>query len=609
MSDSTKSFDGKAYVKTLSQSPGVYLMYDNKDRCLYVGKAANIKKRVTSYFSGRPMNAKTQIMVNKIKRMSVVSTGTEAEALLLESNLIKENKPRYNIQLRDDKSYPYIQLDLDHSFPRLGFYRGKRKGAGKLYGPYPSAGSVRETLSLLQKIFPVRQCQDSFYANRSRPCLQYQIKRCPAPCVGLIDEKNYGENVNDVQLFLEGKSDELLNVFSSRITELSKQLKFEQAAIFRDRLLAVQRIYQQQNIEGTQVDIDVIAIVNSANSFCVAVTFIRSGRLIGTRYFPIKNKLDLSADLLLESFLSQYYAAHPLPDEVVINQKLHNTAELENAFAVLSKNKSGFQLKENVRGDRLKWLQHTLKNALNYINQGEKNAARYEEMFNTLKVELALDATPQQIECFDISHTQGESTYASCVVFNRAGAVKKAYRRFKISGITPGDDYAAMQQTLTRRYSRILDESGTLPDIILIDGGTGQVNKAFEVVNNLAISGVRVIGVAKGEGRKPGLEKIIIAGTNPITIRLRRTSAGLHLIQQIRDEAHRFAISGHRQSRSKKRFQSELEKIPGIGDKRRKALLTYFGGIHGVKRAGIDDLQNVDGINRSLAETVYNHFH
>ena len=609
MPNANKSFDGKAYVTTLNQSPGVYLMYDDSDKCLYVGKAANIKKRVTSYFSGRPMNAKTQVMVNKIKRMSVVSTGTEAEALLLESNLIKENKPRYNIQLRDDKSYPYIQLDLSHPFPRLGFYRGKRKGAGKLYGPYPSARSVRETLSLLQKIFPVRQCQDSFYSNRSRPCLQYQIKRCPGPCVGLITEENYAENVNYVQLFLEGKSDELLTTFSARIAQLSKLLNYEEAAVFRDRLLAVQRIYQQQNIEGTQVDIDVVAIVNSSNVFCVAVTFIRSGRLVGTRYFPIKNKLDLALDELLESFLSQYYASHQLPDEVIINQKMPGRLKLEKTLADLSNKQSIFNLKESVRGDRSKWLEHTRLNAVNYLAQGEKKASRYKEMFNTLKAELMLDATPGLIECFDISHTQGESTIASCVVFDQSGALKKSYRRFKITGITPGDDYSAMQQTLTRRYTRILDEQGTLPDIILIDGGIGQVNKAFEVINNLAVGGVQIIGVAKGEGRRPGLEKLIIAGTNPSVIRLRKTSAGLHLIQQIRDEAHRFAISGHRQSRSKNRFQSQLEKIPGIGNKRRKALLTYFGGIQGVKRAGIDDLQNVEGISRSLAETVYKHFH
>ena len=609
MSIVNKTFDGKAYVKTLNQSPGVYLMYDNSDKCLYVGKAANIKKRVTSYFSGRPMNAKTQVMVNKIRRMSVVSTGTEAEALLLESNLIKENKPRYNIQLRDDKSYPYIQLDLNHSFPRLGFYRGKRKGAGKLYGPYPSARSVRETLSLLQKIFPVRQCQDSFYANRSRPCLQYQIKRCPGPCVGLATEDSYAENVNDVQLFLEGKSDELLTNFSKRIAQLSATLNYEEAAVFRDRLLAVQRIYQQQNIEGTQVDIDVIAIVNSVGAYCVAVTFIRSGRLIGTRYFPIKNKLDLQLEELLESFLSQYYASHPLPDEVIVNQKLPDRVGIENTLSDLANRMTAFNLKENVRGDRSKWLEHTRLNAVNYLTQIEKNASRYEEMFDTLKFELMLKATPKLIECFDISHTQGESTVASCVVFDQTGAVKKSYRRFKINNITPGDDYAAMQQTLTRRYTRILDERGTLPDIILIDGGLGQLNKALEVINNLAISGVQLIGVAKGEGRRPGLEKLIVAGANSKTVRLRKTSSGLHLIQQIRDEAHRFAITGHRQSRSKNRFQSQLEKIPGIGDKRRKALLTYFGGIQGVKRAGIDDLQNVDGISRSLAEIVYNQFH
>ena len=605
----TDVFDGKAYTKTLNHSPGVYLMYDKDEKCLYVGKAANIKKRVSSYFSGKPMSAKAQLMVNKIIRMEVVSTGTEAEALLLESNLIKRYKPRYNIQLRDDKSYPYIHLDDNHPFPRLGFYRGARKVPGKLYGPYPSAKSVRETLALLQKIFPVRQCRDSFYENRSRPCLQYQIKRCPGPCVGLIDSSSYAENINLVKLFLEGKSDELLTVFTTKIQHLSKQLDFEEAAVYRDRLLALQRIYQQQNIEGTQVDIDVIAITTHQHDYAVAITFIRSGRLVGTRYYPIKNKLDLEKTELLEAFLSQYYSSHPLPDEVIINQALEEIASFENVLASLKNKKTAFSLKHSVRGDRAKWLDHTRLNAFNYLQQKEKNASRYEDMFKALRSELSLDEVPKLIECFDISHSQGESTIASCVVFDSGGPLKKAYRRFNITNITAGDDYAAMQQTLTRRYTRILDENGTLPDIILIDGGIGQVNKAFEVINDLAISSVQMIGVAKGEGRRPGLEKLIFAGSTANTLRLNKTSKALHLIQQIRDEAHRFAITGHRQARSKSRFKSQLEKIPGIGDKRRKALLTYFGGIQGVKRAGIDDLQNVEGISKSLAEIVYKQFH
>ena len=602
-------FDGKNYVKTLNNSPGVYLMYDKDDKCLYVGKAANIKKRVASYFSGRPMSAKTQLMVNKIRRVEVVSTGTEAEALLLESNLIKRNKPRYNIQLRDDKSYPYIHLDTRHAFPRLGFYRGVRKVPGKLYGPYPSAKSVRETLALLQKIFPVRQCRDSFYENRSRPCLQYQIKRCPAPCVGLIDQASYADNINLVKLFLEGKSDELLTVFSSKIQQHSDQLEFEQAAVYRDRLLALQRIYQQQNIEGTQVDIDVVALASYQQSFTVALTFIRSGRLVGTRYFPLKNKLDLPAEQLLESFVCQFYSNHSLPDEVIINVQLSNRSSLEKLLSSLQDNTAKFDLKQSVRGDRAKWLAHTELNAKNYLVQKRKSATRYAEMFKAFRSELSLSETPSLIECFDISHSQGESTMASCVVFDQSGPVKKAYRRFNISNITAGDDYAAMQQTLTRRYTRIQREQGTLPDIILIDGGIGQVNIAYEVINNLAISGVQVIGVAKGEGRRPGLEKLIFAGEKPQTLNLSKTNSALHLIQQIRDEAHRFAITGHRKARSKNRFQSQLEKIPGIGDKRRKALLTYFGGIQGVKRAGIDDLQNVEGISKALAETLYKQFH
>ena len=603
------TFSGKEYVKSLSQSPGIYLMYDKDEKHLYVGKAANLKKRVASYFSGKPMTAKLQVMVNKITTMNVIVTGTEAEALLLESNLIKQFQPRYNIQLRDDKSYPYIYLDTRHAFPRLGFYRGTRKIKGKLYGPYPSAKSVRETLALLQKIFPVRQCRDSFYSNRSRPCLQYQIKRCPAPCVDLINEDAYDENVKLVQLFLEGKSDELLTVFSSKIKALSKELNFEEAAIYRDKLLALQRIYQTQNIEGTKIDIDLCAIAAEQYNYCVAVTFVRSGRLVGTRYYPVKNKLELSENDLLESFVAQYYSSHPLPDEVIVNKKLTKRLLLENALSSLSKFNRNLAIKDSVRADRAKWLQLTAENALNYLKQKDKAHTRYQDMFKTLKSELMLESMPERIECFDISHSHGESTIGSCVVFDNSGALKKDYRRFNIANITPGDDYAAMQQTLTRRYSRILNEQGTLPDMILIDGGMGQLNKACEVMSELAINSIQLIGVAKGEGRKPGLEKLIVAGSNTKTYHLKKTSPALHLIQQIRDEAHRFAITGHRQKRSKNRFQSQLEKIPGIGDKRRKALLTYFGGIQGIKRAGIEDLQNVEGISKQLAESVYKHFH
>ena len=604
-----ESFEGKAYALSLSHSPGIYLMFDKNGKHLYVGKAANLRKRVASYFSGKPLTAKLQLMVNKIASMDVIVTGTEAEALLLESNLIKQHKPRYNIQLRDDKSYPYIYLDTQHSFPRLGFYRGTRKVKGKLYGPYPSAKSVRETLALLQKIFPVRQCRDSFYSNRSRPCLQYQIKRCPAPCVGLINEESYADNVQLVRLFLEGKSDELLSIYTDKIQHLSKRLEFEQAAVYRDKLLALQRVYQTQNIQGTKVDIDLCAIATYQSDICVAVTFVRSGRLVGTRYYPIKNKLESSNAELLESFIAQYYSSHPLPDEIIVNKKLAKRMLIENALESLNKTNRKLDIKHSVRLDRAKWLQMTAENALNYLQQKDSTNTRYEEMFKALKSELSLQTQPERIECFDISHSQGESTIGSCVVFDHNGPTKKEYRRFNIANITAGDDYAAMQQTLTRRYSRILTEQGTLPDIILIDGGLGQLNKAIDVMNELAIDSVQLIGVAKGEGRRPGLEKLIVAGSSMKTYHLAKTSSALHLIQQIRDEAHRFAITGHRQKRSKNRFQSQLEKIPGIGNKRRKALLTYFGGIQGIKRAGVEDLQNVEGISKQLAESVYKHFH
>ncbi|MCW8889651.1 MAG: excinuclease ABC subunit UvrC, partial [Sedimenticola sp.] len=526
-------------------------------------------------------------------------------ALILENNLIKSLKPKYNILLRDDKSYPYIYLSAD-SFPRLAYHRGKRKAKGRFFGPYPNAGSMRETLQLMQKLFPVRQCDETFYKNRSRPCLQYQIKRCGAPCVGLISEQTYAEDVKDAVLFLEGKTDEVIKGLVQRMESASAALKFEQAARLRDQVAALSRIQEKQFITGERGDLDIIACHSKGGSACVQLFFIRNGRNLGNKaFYPSTAGIEKEGEIL-SAFIAQYYIGKQIPAEIVVSHAPEGRGLLEE---VLSQ-ESGRQVKlrTQVRANRAQWLRMATQNAQLALDARLASKAGMRSRLEALQQGLGQEALPGRMECFDISHTGGELTVASCVVFDANGPLKTDYRRFNIDGIRGGDDYAAMAQALTRRYTRIQEGEGQLPDILFIDGGKGQLHAAAEVLEELAIVGVLLVGVAKGPDRRAGMEQLFLLGRERPII-LPADSPALHLIQQIRDEAHRFAITGHRQRRNKSRKTSVLEQINGIGAKRRQHLLKHFGGIQGIARAGVVDLERVEGISRKLAEQIYAVFH
>jgi len=594
----------------LTNKPGVYRMYNNKNDLLYVGKARQLKKRVSNYFNKSAKDGKTQSLVSQITRIEVTVTNTEGEALLLEDNLIKEHHPRYNILLRDDKSYPYIYLDSNNKFPRLSFYRGAKKQEGEYFGPYPSAGSVRESLNLLQKVFRIRQCEDSFFKNRTRPCLQYQIKRCTAPCTGMISEEDYAQDLRHAVMFLQGKSSSIVEELVRQMDSASAAQEYEKAAVFRDQIAQLKRVQEKQYISGEQGNIDVVACVEKNGLACVQVFFIRDGRNLGNKfYFPKQVGQALAQDVL-SAFLSQYYLNTRIerfvPPEIIVN---HNVDDADLIQQVLSEH-SGHKviLSSNVRGERARWVKMAESNANVALSNELANKASLLKRFEELQDVLQLDSMPQRLECFDISHTMGESTVASCVVMDTQGAVKNDYRKFNIQSITPGDDYAAMEQALTRRYTRIKKGEGKLPDILFIDGGKGQVSEAMKVMEELQIEDVTVVGVAKGPERKPGLETLVLGDSGKL-IDLPHDSAALHLIQQIRDEAHRFAITGHRQRRAKARNTSSLEEIEGLGPKRRQQLLKQFGGLQGIKRAGVEDLTAINGISKALAQRIYDHFH
>ncbi len=610
MNDTKQGFDSTAYLKTLTSRPGVYRMLDAEGTVIYIGKAKNLKRRVSSYFQRQGQAPKTQALVSNIAAIEVTVTHTENEALLLENNLIKQLRPRYNILLRDDKSYPYLYLS-DDPFPRLGFHRGKRGKGGHYFGPYPSASAVRESLNLLQKLFPVRQCEDNFYRNRSRPCLQYQIKRCSAPCVGLITEEQYAEDVRHSVMFLQGKDNAIIDELVKRMEQASEALQFEQAAHFRDQIANLRRVQEKQYVMGAGGDLDVVAARVRNGVGCVQVFFIRGGRNLGNKsYFPTHTAESNEADLL-QAFLPQYYLAEgrnsaTLPADIIISAELEEQSLLQQVLSDRAGRK--VTLSASVRGERARWLELALTNAEQALNSHLAAKANILARFEALQEAFSLDETPQRIECFDISHTMGEATVASCVVFDTNGAVKSDYRRFNIEGITPGDDFAAMHQALLRRFRRLREGEGKSPDILLIDGGRGQLAQAEEVMSELQIAGVMLIGVAKGPERRPGLEQLILSGQAQPTI-LPADSPALHLIQQVRDEAHRFAITGHRQRRAKSRRSSVLEGIPGLGPKRRQLLLKQFGGLQEVARAGVDDLVKIKGISRQLAQSIYDVFH
>lgn len=599
-------FDAKSFLKTLTHKPGVYRMLDKQGDVIYVGKARNLLKRVGSYFTRSQQAPKTQVMVSQIAHIEITVTHTENEALILENNLIKELKPRYNILLRDDKSYPYIYLSAD-KFPRLSVHRGAKRGKGQYFGPYPSAGAVRETLNLLQKLFLVRQCEDSFYRNRSRPCLQYQIKRCTAPCVGLVDESAYAEDVRHATLFLQGKDSQVIDELARRMETASQALEFERAARYRDQIVSLRRIQEKQYVSNDQGgDVDIIVSALRDGRGCVQVFYIRGGHNLGNKTFFPKHPPDIDGAELLSAFLPQFYLGRKAPGEILINHALDDAAWLSEALA--EERGGRVSISSNVRGDRARWLQMAVTNVEDALLRHIHSKAGLRQRFESLQDALGMDEIPARLECFDISHTMGEATVASCVVFNEEGPLKTDYRRFNIEGITGGDDYAAMDQALTRRYKRIKQGEGKLPDILFIDGGKGQLSAAMRVLEELQILGIALIGIAKGPERKAGLETLFLSGSSTPII-LPPDSPALHLIQHIRDEAHRFAITGHRQRRAKARGTSTLEDIPGIGAKRRRDLLNRFGGWQEIARAGVEDLAQVNGISRELAQRIYDTFH
>ncbi|MGI9304399.1 MAG: excinuclease ABC subunit UvrC [Gammaproteobacteria bacterium] len=599
-------FDLEEFLRSLTHRPGVYRMLDGDGKALYIGKAKDLKKRVSSYFRRGAHNTRIQTMLTHVLSVDVAVTNSEAEALLLENNLIKEQRPRYNVNLRDDKSYPYIYLATEHAYPRLGFYRGARRGKGQYFGPYASAGATRETLNQLQKLFRVRQCKDSFFRNRSRPCLQHQIKRCTAPCVGLTTPDEYQVNVKHAIQFLEGKSSEVIEELIERMEAAAGRLEFELAGEYRDQIEAVRRVSERQYVSGAAGDVDIVAVKLWMATACVQVFSIRAGRNLGNRSFFPQIPAGIDEAGLLTAFLGQYYLAREAPAEIIVNVAPADEATLAQMLSL--KRGQAVSISHNVRGERARWVDLATRNVDHGLKARLASKAGMLERLEALQDELGLEAMPARMECFDISHTMGEAAVASCVVFGPEGAIKSDYRRFNIANITPGDDYAAMKQALTRRYTRLKKGEGKLPDILFIDGGKGQVRQAVETLEELQIEGVTIVGVAKGEGRRPGLEQLILSDQSAPTI-LPSTSAALHLIQQIRDEAHRFAITGHRQRRAKARRQSPLEQISGLGPKRRQILLKHFGGLRGVSRAAVEELSKVPGISRRLAEQVFDAFH
>lgn len=603
---SPPTFDGKAFVRNLTTSPGVYRYFDAEDRLLYVGKAANLKKRVGNYFLRPQMEPRIAAMVAQIARAEVTLTRTATEALVLESQLIKSLKPHYNILLRDDKSYPYIYLSSGEDYPRLALHRGAKNKPGRYFGPFPSASVVRESLNLMQKLFKVRQCEDSYFRSRSRPCLQYQIGRCSGPCAGLISVEDYARDVRHAEMFLEGKSTEIIDDLTAAMEEASTGLDFERAARLRDQIAALRRLQAQNHVQGASEDMDVLACRIESGLACVSVLFFRHGVSMGSRDFFPRLPLDASEGDVLQQFVAQYYLERPVPRELVLSTAVDDRASLAEALSEHAGH--AVQVKTSVRGERARFLDLARRNAAAGLTSRLASRQTLGRRFDDLQALLELPARPQRIECFDISHTRGEATVASCVVFGPEGPEKSHYRRFNITGITPGDDYAAMHQALTRRFRRVAEGEGARPDLLLIDGGAGQVKQALDVLAELGLADLRVVGVAKGPARRAGDEELILADSGR-TLHPGSGSPALHLIDAVRDESHRFAISGHRRRRQKTRDRSVLEDVPGVGTRRRSALLKAFGGLRGVESAGVDELMQVKGIHRDLAERIYAALH
>ena len=600
-------FEVKPFLQSLTHRPGVYRMLDAKHKVIYVGKARDLRKRVSSYFQRSHMSVKTAAMMEQVAKVEVTVVNTEAEALVLEYNLIKQHKPRFNVLLRDDKSYPYIYASTDHPFPRLKFHRGARKGKGRYFGPYPSTRAVRQTLNELQKLFMIRNCEDTFFSNRTRPCLQYQIRRCTAPCVGIVDEEQYRRDFDAAIQFLEGRNESVVNRFVERMEEASRERDYEQAARYRDQIARLKAVEARQLVKrGDRKDLDVLGFASNGAIHCVTVMFIRNGSVIGSRdHFP-KSPGETDKRRLMNGFVAQYYLGRDAPSEIILDVDIDDAALLQEELSVRSGHKVAIRCK--VRGDRARWLDMAHTNAEQGLNVKVASNATIRRQFAALGEALGLEEAPQRIECFDVSHTSGEATVASCVVFNTAGPLKSDYRRFNLAPESAGDDYAAMSEALRRRYERISKGEVPMPDVLLIDGGKGQLAEGMAVLEKLGLDWLTVVAVAKGRARRPGAERLFRPGAEA-AMELPPDSPALLLIQQVRDEAHRFAITGHRQRRARARRRSPLEEIPGLGPKKRRELLRQFGGLQGVVNAGIDDLVKVRGIGRSLAETIYNQLH
>lgn len=600
-----EAFDSRSFLSQLTSQPGVYRMYGGAGELLYVGKARNLKKRVGSYFLRASGDVRIESMVSQIRKVEVTVTHTEDEALLLESNLIKEYSPRYNIYYRDDKSYPYVRF-TSHAFPRIAYYRGARTPPDRYFGPFPSAGSVRETLASLQKLFRLRPCRDSFFAHRERPCLQHQIKRCSAPCTGLISQEDYAKDVANAARLLEGKGDELADELGVEMERAAENLEFELAARYRDQIGSLKRVRENRAMTGGADELDVIAVALHGSSSCVVVVSVRDGLNLGHRsHFP-KHPAHAGAEELLESFISQHYEAYPPPPEIMLSHPLEDADWLEEAVSKRAGRR--VSIRHPQRGPKQRLLEMAQGTAEQALSAHLAEAASMDQRLLELQHALDLERPPRRMECFDISHTMGEKAVASCVVFNKAGPLKSAYRKFNIDGITPGDDYAAIKQAVARRFARIKSGEVQVPDVLFIDGGQGQLSAALEALDEIEFTEVRVVAIAKGPTRRPGLEELILPEAEQ-PLRLPPDSPALHLIQRIRDEAHRFAITGHRGRREKARLTSDLDAIEGLGPARRRALLRSFGGLAQIKRAGVDELLKVEGVNRTLAERIYAHFH
>ena len=597
--------DLKKEIKKFPNLPGIYRMMNGKNEIIYIGKAKDIKKRVASYFGKNHSSPRTKMMVSNIHSIEFTVTNTEAEALILENNLIRNHMPRYNVIFRDDKSYPYLKISGDQ-FPRISFHRGIQKKDQNYFGPFPNSPAVRDSIKLLQKVFLLRTCENSVFRNRSRPCMEHQIQRCSAPCVNLISEQDYKEDIDQAMLFLNGKDTRVINSLSEKMSYFAEKNEFERAAVFRDRIQSLRQVRLKQFVSDfSENDADIIAIEEKAGIYCVNLVMIRNSKHLGDKSFFPKGAVDSQDNNILEIFIAQYYNEKSPPPVVIIEKKV-NKSLLEKFFELKKYRK--IKIITRLTKEKRMWMEMAKKNALINISQQSNEKLSFKNKVEAFTKLLNIDSTKNRIECFDVSHMMGEGTVASCVVFDKNGIQKKDYRKYNIKNNKPGDDYGAMREVLERRYTKMINTEAIKPDVVLIDGGKGQLGVAKKVMSELGLTDIFLVGVTKGEKRKSGDETLHMANGD-ILENIDTNNVGFQLIIQIRDEAHRFAITGHRARRKKSRFTSSLEEIEGIGQTKRRNLLVYFGGIQGIKEANIPELLLVEGINVKLAENIYNYFH